>query len=38
VLGPDSNAHGPNEFLHVPAAKGVTASVAAVLADFHAQC
>jgi acetylornithine deacetylase/succinyl-diaminopimelate desuccinylase-like protein len=38
VLGPDSNAHGPNEFLHVPAAKGVTACVAHVLADFHAQC
>jgi acetylornithine deacetylase/succinyl-diaminopimelate desuccinylase-like protein len=38
VLGPDSNAHGPNEFLHVPAAKGVTACVAQVLADFHAQC
>jgi len=38
VLGPDSNAHGPNEFLHVPVAKAVTACVAQVLADFHAQC
>jgi len=38
VLGPDSNAHGPNEFLHVPAAKAVTACVAQVLADFQAQC
>ena len=38
VLGPDSNAHGPNEFLHIPAAKGVTASVAQVLSDFHTQC
>eukprot|EP01038_Epipyxis_sp_PR26KG_P019349 gene19349-27406_t len=27
VLGPKSNAHGPNEFLHVPYAKRLTASV-----------
>ena len=33
VLGPHSNAHGPNEFLHIPTAKRVTASVARVLAD-----
>lgn len=32
VLGPHSNAHGPNEFLHLPAVKNVTASVAEVLA------
>jgi acetylornithine deacetylase/succinyl-diaminopimelate desuccinylase-like protein len=38
VLGPDSNAHGPNEFLHVPTAKNVTACVAQVLADFNAAC
>ncbi|HKH88038.1 MAG TPA: peptidase dimerization domain-containing protein, partial [Acidimicrobiales bacterium] len=31
VLGPDSNAHGPNEMLHLPTAKRVTASVAHVL-------
>jgi acetylornithine deacetylase/succinyl-diaminopimelate desuccinylase-like protein len=31
VLGPQSNAHGPNEFLHLPTARKVTASVAAVL-------
>jgi len=36
VLGPGSNAHGPNEFLHVPMAKGVTACAAGVLADFRA--
>ena len=36
VLGPDSNAHGPNEYLHVPTGVRVTASVAAVLAE-HAQ-
>jgi acetylornithine deacetylase/succinyl-diaminopimelate desuccinylase-like protein len=33
VLGPHSNAHGPNEFLHIPFGKGVTACVAKVIAD-----
>ena len=33
VLGPQSNAHGPNEFLHVPMGKRVTACVAQVLAE-----
>ena len=32
VLGPHSNAHGPNEFLHVPYAKKLTACVADALA------
>ena len=32
VLGPKSNAHGPNEFLHVPYATKLTACVAMVLA------
>jgi acetylornithine deacetylase/succinyl-diaminopimelate desuccinylase-like protein len=32
VLGPQSNAHGPNEFLHIPTGKRVTAAVAAVVA------
>ncbi|WP_144328508.1 M20/M25/M40 family metallo-hydrolase [Tepidimonas charontis] len=32
VLGPKSNAHGPNEFLHVPYAQRLTAAVAEVLA------
>ena len=36
VLGPGSNAHGPNEFLHVPTARGVTVAVAHVL-DAHAR-
>jgi acetylornithine deacetylase/succinyl-diaminopimelate desuccinylase-like protein len=36
VLGPHSNAHGPNEFLHVPMGKRVTAAVARVLAEHHA--
>jgi acetylornithine deacetylase/succinyl-diaminopimelate desuccinylase-like protein len=33
VLGPHTNAHGPNEFLHIPTAKKVTACVANVIAD-----
>jgi hypothetical protein len=33
VLGPQSNAHGPNEFLHIPMGKKLTASVALVLQD-----
>jgi acetylornithine deacetylase/succinyl-diaminopimelate desuccinylase-like protein len=33
LLGPKSNAHGPNEFLHVPTGKKLTACVAQVLAD-----
>ncbi|MFK7998022.1 MAG: M20 family metallopeptidase [Polyangiales bacterium] len=33
LLGPGSNAHGPNEFLHVPCGKKVTACMASVLAD-----
>ena len=32
VLGPKSNAHGPNEFLHLPYAKRLTAAVAEVVA------
>jgi acetylornithine deacetylase/succinyl-diaminopimelate desuccinylase-like protein len=37
VLGPKSNAHGPNEFLHVPYAKRLTASVAHVIAAMAAE-
>jgi len=33
VLGPESNAHGPNEFLHVPTAKRLTCAVAHVIAE-----
>lgn len=33
VLGPKSNAHGPNEFLHLPTGKRLTAAVAHVLDD-----
>jgi di/tripeptidase len=35
VLGPHSNAHGPNEFLHIPTGRRVTAVIAQVLADHH---
>ncbi|MEF2147461.1 M20 family metallopeptidase [Aquilutibacter rugosus] len=31
VLGPHSNAHGPNEFLHIPMGKRVTACVSHVV-------
>jgi acetylornithine deacetylase/succinyl-diaminopimelate desuccinylase-like protein len=34
VLGPKSNAHGPNEFLHVPYARRLTAAVAQVIAQL----
>ncbi|MGN6819274.1 MAG: M20 family metallopeptidase [Sphingomonas sp.] len=33
VLGPHSNAHGPNEFLHIPTGKKVSGVVAQVIAD-----
>ncbi len=36
LLGPGSNAHGPNEFLHIPAAKKISACIAVVLMD-HAR-
>jgi acetylornithine deacetylase/succinyl-diaminopimelate desuccinylase-like protein len=32
VLGPQSNAHGPNEFLHLPAVRRLTCAVADVMA------
>jgi len=37
VLGPKSNAHGPNEFLHLETGRRLTACVAQVLAEHHAQ-
>ena len=36
VLGPHSNAHGPNEFLHIDMGKRVTACVARVIAGHQA--
>ncbi len=37
VLGPHSNAHGPNEFLHIPTGKRISVVIAQVLADHFAQ-
>lgn len=37
VLGPHSNAHGPNEFLHIPTGKKVTAAAARLIAAHHAR-
>jgi acetylornithine deacetylase/succinyl-diaminopimelate desuccinylase-like protein len=34
VLGPGSNAHGPNEFLHIETAKNLSMCVAHVISDF----
>jgi acetylornithine deacetylase/succinyl-diaminopimelate desuccinylase-like protein len=36
VLGPGSNAHGPNEFLHLPTGRRVTVAMAHILRD-HAR-
>lgn len=33
LLGPGSNAHGPNEFLHIPTGKRLTSCVSQILAD-----
>ncbi|MBU2510925.1 M20 family metallopeptidase [bacterium] len=33
VLGPHSNAHGPNEFLHIPTVKKLTCCIAQVLSS-----
>ena len=35
VLGPHSNAHGPNEFLHIPTGKRMSMCVAQVIADHR---
>jgi acetylornithine deacetylase/succinyl-diaminopimelate desuccinylase-like protein len=37
VLGPGANAHGPNEFLHLPTARRLTGCVAQVLAEHAAR-
>lgn len=37
VLGPQSNAHGPNEFLHIPMGKNLTCCVAEVIAKHFQQ-
>ncbi len=35
VLGPHSNAHGPNEFLHIPTGKRMSMCVAQVISDHY---
>ena len=35
VLGPNSNAHGPNEFIHIPFARKLTTCVSQVIADHY---
>lgn len=37
VLGPNSNAHGPNEFLDLPTAKRLTLSVADIIGEHAAR-
>ena len=37
LLGPKSNAHGPNEFLHVPTGRKLTACVAQVIAAHRVE-
>ena len=34
VLGPQSNAHGPNEFLHILFAKNLTCCISSIITDF----
>ena len=34
VLGPESNAHGPNEFLHIPFSKKLSACIGYILNQF----
>lgn len=33
VLGPESNAHGPNEFLHIPTGKKLTCCIAEIISQ-----
>lgn len=35
VLGPGSNAHGPNEFLHIPMVKKLTGCIAMIVAEQY---
>ncbi|MEJ2257742.1 MAG: M20 family metallopeptidase [Woeseiaceae bacterium] len=38
LLGPKSNAHGPNEFLHIETGKRLTCCVAQVIEDHFDEC
>jgi len=35
ILGPGSNAHGPNEFIHIPAVKKLTCSIVHIINAFN---
>lgn len=37
VLGPHSNAHGPNEFLHIQTGERVTTAISTILADHYSR-
>lgn len=37
LLGPHSNAHGPNEFLHIPTGKKLTACIADIIVSHFQQ-
>ena len=37
LLGPKSNAHGPNEFLEISTGKKLTSCIARILADHAAR-
>jgi acetylornithine deacetylase/succinyl-diaminopimelate desuccinylase-like protein len=37
VLGPGSNAHGPNEFLDLPTAKKLTCCIAQIIGDYSSR-
>lgn len=38
ILGPQSNAHGPNEFLHIDYTKKLTGCVASIIAAHYEKC
>ena len=35
VLGPNSNAHGPNEFLNIPYVKNLNCCISYILSNFR---
>ena len=38
VLGPNANAHGPNEFLHIPFAKQLTCCLVRIVEEHYRHC
>jgi acetylornithine deacetylase/succinyl-diaminopimelate desuccinylase-like protein len=37
VLGPGSNAHGPNEFLNIPFGKKLSACISSIIHQFPSE-